>query len=128
MKIALAIVAFGIATSFSECRSTYPVTVEDLDRQYCELHHPERFRYCMLENDAEISVKLHRNCALQVKYYQTLGEIANFICKTRTDEEYEEYLQCFVPAVNVENKVNPKLSAIAEKCIKESANHQLQFV
>ncbi|XP_023228773.1 uncharacterized protein LOC111629158 isoform X2 [Centruroides sculpturatus] len=122
MKIALAIVAFGIATSFSECRSTYPVTVEDLDRQYCELHHPERFRYCMLENDAEISVKLHRNCALQVKYYQTLGEIANFICKTRTDEEYAKYLRCFVPALEVEFHANLKFIDIVQKCLKSAAS------
>ncbi|XP_067129877.1 uncharacterized protein [Centruroides vittatus] len=81
------------------------------------LEHPERYRYCMVENGFQIAVDLFRNCAQQVKYCQTLEEITEFVCKTKTKEEHEKYLKCYDSAMRAEARADPKFLDVAHKCV-----------
>ncbi|XP_023226954.1 uncharacterized protein LOC111627602 [Centruroides sculpturatus] len=102
---------FYLVNCYSQLNS---MSIEELNSRYCALHCKDCFRYCVRENQAEVSVEFYKNCAQQVKFYQTLFELDNFICKRSSEKEYLKFLNCFVAALQTANKDLPNILPVSQ--------------
>ncbi|XP_067128240.1 uncharacterized protein [Centruroides vittatus] len=113
---------FSVVSSYSSKEAGYHNSTRDVVRRFCALKNGSHFRYCLIVNGLRENIERYRNCAEQVKFFHILQEIDQFICKTRTEQEYEQFMKCFEPASNAANRNNPRIFPILEKCLQFEEN------
>ncbi|XP_023216937.1 uncharacterized protein LOC111619454 [Centruroides sculpturatus] len=116
------VLIFGIAISCFALLDAQPTP--SIHAQYCAVKRHDVVRSCLMENRATIIVDIYRNCAMRVKYYDTLDELTEYMCRDTNSEEFATLEKCMDPAIDVEAQANPNLKNIVHKCIKKAADMQ----
>nr|ABY26686.1 TxLP4 [Lychas mucronatus] len=103
-----------------------PLLYADLEthKQYCALKRHDIMRACAIENRAGFAVETFRNCAVQVKFHQTLDELTEYVCKDTNSQEFMKFAACMDPPLEAENQTNPNFLDILQKCIRKAEKFQ----
>ncbi|XP_023216962.1 uncharacterized protein LOC111619464 [Centruroides sculpturatus] len=112
MKICIAILFVALYLMPSEGQIT-----ERLRKIYCAIENQAAFRFCAIENNIDVGLKLFRNCMHRIKKFYTLEEISDYACNSITDEEFEIFKSCTDYAIEAEMKYNANFMPIIERCL-----------
>ncbi|XP_067128205.1 uncharacterized protein [Centruroides vittatus] len=76
--------------------------------------------YCGLVNGMDLVREFYRNCVQQVKFFQSLEEIDNYVCNLKYDQkEYDKYIKCFRGAMFALNRYQPTTFDKILKCFSK---------
>ncbi|XP_067129082.1 uncharacterized protein [Centruroides vittatus] len=130
MKTYLCLVSLALATATIDCthvllqghKLRQHSLTNEITKRACRVN-IEEFVRCKAENGLQDVVVLFRNCLQQARFYQTYHQLTNFLCKTRTEQEYAKFLNCMDDALETEIRNNPKVLPVVEQCLRKEENN-----
>ncbi|XP_023226956.1 uncharacterized protein LOC111627603 [Centruroides sculpturatus] len=137
MKQILVLSTFAFISSSIVCSYSSSGTSADsssssgnFDERFCALSADSKvnFRSCLIENGLEIENQLFKNCAQRVKFFPTLLELDEYLCKIRNTQKYEKYAKCFNSAKETLSLSNPNVYPISSKCLTQVENCQRKSI
>ncbi|XP_067140406.1 uncharacterized protein [Centruroides vittatus] len=139
MKLMLELFIFAFAFSPIICwhepnvrpSDPYKALIQSNGR-YCAMSEEDRadVNFCLMENRNFLLLEFYKNCIQQLKFFQTMAEINNFICQARqtAPQVYAKFIKCFAPAKYTLSLDDPKLYPTLNKCYNQIENRSQKSI